>query len=147
MIRKFTNKTVFLDTTPLIYYMEENQQYISFLDKLFLSNSKGKFKFKTSVITLLEVLVQPLRYKESDLVEQYKKLLCNSATLDILDINVEISEKSALLRAKYGLRTPDAIQLASAIYTSSDYFLTNDHRLKTVNEIEVLLLDEIIGAL
>jgi len=59
LIRKFTNKTVFLDTTPLIYYMEENQQYISFLDKLFLANSKGKFKFKTSVITLLEVLVQP----------------------------------------------------------------------------------------
>jgi predicted nucleic acid-binding protein len=40
------------------------------------------------------------------------------------------------------LKTPDAIQLAAALITSADYFLTNDIRLKVVNEIKVLVLEE-----
>ena len=48
------NKRVFLDTAPLIYYIEENQRYSSVLNKLFLDNGKGEFLFQTSVITLLE---------------------------------------------------------------------------------------------
>jgi len=39
---------------------------------------------------------------------------------------------------------PDSIQLATAVYYSADYFLTNDIRLKSVNEIEILVLDELI---
>jgi predicted nucleic acid-binding protein len=146
LIQKLTNKIVFLDTAPLIYYIEEKQQYLPLLDKLFLANSKGRFLLKTSVVTLIEVLVEPIRQNEFLLVEQYQKILCNSPTVEILDINIEISKKSAELRAKYGLRTPDAIQLATAIYASADYFLTNDLRLKVVKEIEVLVLDELAGS-
>ncbi|MDY0201998.1 MAG: hypothetical protein RBR40_13535 [Tenuifilaceae bacterium] len=47
-----------------------------------------------------------------------------------------------MLRAKYALKTPDAIQLASALISLSDFFLTNDLRLKNVNEIEVITLDD-----
>jgi predicted nucleic acid-binding protein len=144
LIQKVTNKVIFLDTAPLIYYIEEKQKYLPLLDKLFLANSKGRFLFKTSVITLLEVLVEPIRQKEFRLVEQYQNILCNSPTFEILDINIEISKKSAELRAGYGLRTPDALQMATAKYTSADYFITNDIRLKVVKEIEVLVLDELI---
>jgi len=143
LIQKLKNKTVFLDTTPLIYYIEENKRYAPILNKLFLANNKGEFMFQTSVITLLEVLVHPLRKNEFQLVEEYKNILCNSSTINILELNIEIAIKSAGLRAKYGLKTPDSIQLASAIYTSSEYFLTNDIRLKNINEIDILILDEI----
>lgn len=49
-----------------------------------------------------------------------------------------------ILNAKYGLKTPDSIQLATAVYSSADYFLTNDIRLKAVEEIEILVLDDLI---
>jgi len=52
---------------------------------------------------------------------------------------------SIAFRAKYGLKTPDSIQVATAIYTSADYFLTNDIRLKAIKEIETLVLDELIS--
>ena len=61
IIKKLKSKTVFLDTAPLIYYIEENRNYSPILNKLFQSNSKGDFLFQTSVITLLEVLVHPMR--------------------------------------------------------------------------------------
>jgi predicted nucleic acid-binding protein len=55
---------------------------------------------------------------------------------------VNIAKLSAGLRAKYSLKTPDAIQLAAAIYCSADYFLTNDKRLATVKNIKVLTLED-----
>ena len=36
------------------------------------------------------------------------------------------TEQAALLRAKYGLRTPDAIQLATAQEAGASSFVTND---------------------
>lgn len=142
--QELKNKTVFLDTAPLIYYIEENPQYAPILNKLFLDNSKGEFLFQSSVITLLEVLVHPMRNNELQLVEQYQNILCNSHTINIFDLNIEITTKAAFYRAKYGLKTPDSIQVATAVYTSSDYFLTNDIRLKAVKEIKLLILDELI---
>ena len=144
LIQKLTNKTVFLDTAPLIYYIEENNQYSQLLDRLFLANSKGKFLFQTSVITLLEVLVHQMRHNENHLVEQYQNILCNSPTINILELNIEIAKRAAVFRAKYGLKTPDSIQVATAIYASAEFFLTNDIRLKAVKEIETLVLDELI---
>lgn len=144
LIHKLKKKNIFLDTAPLIYYIEENKRYSSVLNKLFLDNSKGEFLFQTSVITLLEVLVLPMRQNEIQLVEQYQNILCNSPSIDVFDLNVEIAKQAASYRAKYGLKTPDSIQVATAIYASSDYFITNDIRLKAVKEIEVLVLDELI---
>jgi len=144
LIQKLKNKNVFLDTAPLIYYIEESLKYAPILNKLFLENSKGEFLFQTSVITLLEVLVLPMRQNEIQLVEQYQSILCNSPSIDIFDLNIEIAKKAAGFRAKYGLKTPDSIQLATAVYRSADYFLTNDIRLKAVKEIEILVLDELI---
>ncbi|MCL4481333.1 MAG: PIN domain-containing protein [Bacteroidetes bacterium] len=58
--------------------------------------------------------------------------------------NIEIAKRAADYRAKYGLKTPDSIQVATAVYASADYFLTNDIRLKAVKELEILVLDELI---
>ena len=146
LIQKLKSKNVFLDTAPLIYYMEENRTYSQILNKLFLANSKGEFLFQTSVITLLEVLVLPMREHEHKLVEQYQNILCNSTSIIIIDLTIEIAIKAAALRAKYGLKTPDSIQVATALNVSAQYFLTNDIRLKVVNEIEILVLDELLIA-
>jgi hypothetical protein len=85
LIQKLSNKKVFLDTAPLTYYIEENQQYSPIPDKLFLANSKGKFLFLTSTITLIEVLVMPIRQNELQVVEQYAEILYNSLTINLME--------------------------------------------------------------
>jgi predicted nucleic acid-binding protein len=57
-------------------------------------------------------------------------------------ISHTISERAALLRAKHGLRTPDAIQVATATIRKADYFLTNDPALKKIKDVKVLVLDD-----
>src|SRR5690606_14285708 len=141
LMEKLLGKTVFLDTAPIIYYIEGKQPiYESVLKSIFIENSKGNILFATSALTLLELLVQPLRVKRFDLVEKYTSILTTSSNLKIMDLDPETSLIAANLRADYNLKTPDAIQIASSIISGSDLFLTNDKQLSIVEEIEVLVL-------
>ena len=70
VIQDFASKTVFLDTAPLIYFIEGHSQYQPILSRLFDFNDKGGFSFVTSSVTLLEVLVKPLREGQKAIAEQ-----------------------------------------------------------------------------
>ncbi|WP_230966967.1 type II toxin-antitoxin system VapC family toxin [Nostoc commune] len=48
------------------------------------------------------------------------------------------------LRADYNLRTPDAIQMATAIRGGASLFLTNDARLPSLPRLSVLVLEQLI---
>lgn len=142
LIETFRNKRVFLDTAPLIYYIEERKGSIEILDPLFNLNIRGYTEFITSTLTLLEVLVLPLRLKKKDLVDQYEMILTQSDSINIIELNLGISRLAAEIRAEYNYKTPDSIQLATAINSNSDYFLTNDKRLKHSN-LKIITPDDL----
>lgn len=134
-------KRIGLDTNILIYYIEVHPVYFKkvahFIDRI----ADGKATGITSYVTLLELLVKPIREKRFDLVEQYRTILTNH--LMMVQLDEYVASKAAELRAKYSIRTPDAIQLASVISKNGDVFITNDERLETVKEIKVLTLKDI----
>jgi predicted nucleic acid-binding protein len=68
----FYQKRIFLDTAPLIYFIEGHSTYQDKLMAYFTSNDNEDFTFITSSIALLEVLVKPLKEGKSKLVTQYK---------------------------------------------------------------------------
>lgn len=143
VIEQFSSKTVFLDTAPLIYFIEGHSTFQPILSRLFDLNDKGGFWFVTSSITLLEVLVKPLREGLIGVAEQYRSVLTAAPGIEICDLTSAIAEQAAKLRARYNLKTPDAIQLATAIKVGADYFLTNDIRLKIVSETTVVTVAEL----
>ncbi len=143
VIEDFSSKVIFLDTAPLIYFIEGHSKYQNILSKIFELNDKGSFSFLTTSITLLEVLVKPFRDAEHLLAEQYKDILTKAPGIEICDVTPEIAERAALLRAIHHLSTPDSIQLSAAIERQCQYFLTNDIKLSAVNEIKVVTLPEI----
>jgi predicted nucleic acid-binding protein len=55
-------------------------------------------------------------------------------------VTLEVARHAARLRAAYGLRTPDAIHLATAVAAEAAEFVTTDRRLARVKEIEVRVL-------
>ena len=143
VIKQLQNTNLFLDTAPLIYFIEGHSVYQEKLEKLFQLNDEGYFKFLTSSVTRLEVLVKPLKDGETKIVEQYKTILTSAEGINIFEITISIAVKAAELKAKYGLRTPDALQVATSIEHEADYFLTNDFRLKNVTEVKVITMADI----
>lgn len=96
VIEALKNRIVFLDSAPLIYFVEGNSDHQEKLEKLFRHNDDGS-----------------------------------------------IAVNAAGIRAKYNSRTPDALQVATAIEYKADYFFTNDLRLKAISEIEVITLADL----
>lgn len=138
MTEKFDNKAVYLDTAPLIYYMEEKAIGFQFLQNLFQKNEKGDFIFFTSTITLSEVLALPFKLENHSLADQYEYFITKSPSLKLVDVNTDIAKRAAQLRFEYNLKLPDAIHIATALEVKADYFLTNDLSLNKVKGLNII---------
>lgn len=90
------------------------------------------------------MLVLPFKTKNEALAEKYRDILLYAEGLTTFEIFHEVSELSAKLRAKYSIRTPDAIQIAVGIIYGADAFLTNDSGLKKVKDIRVVILEDFL---
>ncbi len=142
-LTKLQGEIVGLDTAPLIYFIEEHTTYLGALKEFFETVDKEEVNVVTSTITLTEVLVHPLRSQNVDLAAEYREILLNS-NITTLDISSQIAEYGALLRSQYNLRTPDALQIDTAIKSGAGFFLTNDTKLPKIPTIDYLILDTLV---
>jgi predicted nucleic acid-binding protein len=131
------------DTMVFIYHFEDHKKYAPISEILFDAWEKGTHHGVTSVITLLEVLVKPKKDANQDAVRDYKDLLLTFPNLDVFAVGAECAEVAADIRAQYGIRTPDAIQIATALLGHATALITNDDQLKQITELEIVLLDEL----
>lgn len=141
-INALKGKTVGLDTAPLIYYIEENPAYIETVGLFFEAMDRDKFLVVTSTVTLVEVLVHPLRNMNAKLAAEYRDILLNSK-LTTLGVSSAIAVQAARLRAAHNIRTPDAIQISAALEAGASHFFTNDIRLPDIPSIQILPLDSL----
>lgn len=132
-----------VDTSPIIYFVEPYAAYTEKMSAVFETVEAQNIEVITSVITMLEALTKPLRQADQKLERVYRQLFGQTQNLHLVSIDREIAVRAALLRSRYNVRTPDALQLAVAIETQCDAFLTNDHGLKVVTEVNVLILDDL----
>jgi predicted nucleic acid-binding protein len=138
--------TVGLDTAPLIYFIEENPLYLASLRRFFAAVDQGHFSVVTSILTLTEVLIHPLRQGNYRLAADYRRILLHANHINTLPLSAEIAEEAARLRARHNLRTPDSVQIATAITAGATSFLTNDSQLVGPWIPNVLVLSQIVAA-
>lgn len=131
-----------LDTAPIIHYLcWAHPRYDRLVTDIFQRIVDGAITGITSALTLTEVLALPLQKQQHELCQAYKKLLTSAAHFTLVDITGEVAERAAMIRAHYHLRTPDALQIAMALVSGCQAFLTNDKALSRVPEISVLVLE------
>ncbi|MBX3052058.1 MAG: type II toxin-antitoxin system VapC family toxin [Caldilineaceae bacterium] len=131
-----------VDSAPFIYYFEQHPDWFPIVAELFSlsTNAPERAMLYTSSIILAEVLVLPLREQLTQLYNQYLSVFLNSPSVRILDIDTNVLLMAASLRASYGLRAADAIQISCCIEAGCEVFVTNDKRLQKVKEIEIIVL-------
>lgn len=142
-INVLRGKTVGLDTAPLIYFIEENPAYIEIVRFFFEAMDRGDFIVVTSTVTLLEVLVHPLRSNNRELATEYRDILLNSRLMT-LEVSNAIAEQAAQLRATHNIRTPDAIQISAALNAGATHFFTNDIRLPEIPSLQIFSIDALV---
>ena len=145
LISSLRGKVVGLDAAPLIYYIEDHPTYRKIVDPFFDMVERGEITVVTSILTLLETLVLPIRRSDKELAQKYRTILLDTEGLTMIDFSQVILEEAARLRAFHTVRTPDAIQMATAIIEGADFFLTNDKKLPSLPNLTMLVVDNIIS--
>ena len=137
--------TIYVDTSVVIYTIEGNPDYYSLLEPLWSKFYAGEIQIISSDLTLMEVLVVPLRNGNNVLVADYEELLLSSQ-VQLIPIDRSILRQAANLRATTSLKTPDAIHAATALSVGCNQFITNDKGFRNVPGLPVVILSEILAS-
>jgi len=109
-------KTIFLDTAPVIYFIEAHHQFGPLVRQVIDLMNENRIQAFTSVLTLSEVLPKPVETGNDELAEKFKSYLKNGQNLTLLPITETIGETAGVLRGEYPhLKTVDAVQIATAL--------------------------------
>ena len=130
-----------LDTSILIYHMEANTRYLALADAVSSWIEKAGHEAVTSTITMTELLVPSYREKDENRVDAFYGLLSTYPNLRWIPPDLETADLAAQLRATYRLRTPDALQAATALRAEATGFLTNDPAFSRIEELKTAVLD------
>lgn len=129
-----------LDTAIFIYLIERHPEWHPRVAPLFAAIDEGRFKAVTSALTLLELLVVPIRAGNVALAERYEALLTRGRGLTMIELDRDLLKAAAQLRARFNVRTPDALQLAAGLRAGATTFVTNDRALPDLPGMRVLQL-------
>jgi predicted nucleic acid-binding protein len=115
---------IYLDACLLIYLVEQDPVYSGHVAEALRRAPDARFAI--SPLVRMECLVRPVR--DGNLVMQRRfEQACER--LLMLEIPAAVFEEATMLRARFGLRTPDALHLACAQHHACQALWTNDGRL------------------
>ncbi len=133
-----------LDTDAVIDFVQADPTRGALLSDVFSRISANQFAGFTSTIALTETLVRPFRSGDEAQQKKIKDLLLHSHNLYSVPVDAAIAEIAADLRARYNLRTPDALHAATALHSGCEAFLTNNgQHFRRVTELNVLVVNEL----
>jgi len=136
-------KKIFLDTTPIIYYLDQDPNFGMITQNLLSDFLDSGSDFVTSSITFTEYLTYPYRTNNTDKIDAFLEFI-NDCEIPVHKIDIITAQKAARIRAEYKhFKTIDCLQIASACITECDLFLTNDKQLKQFKELPCLTVEDL----
>ena len=134
---------IFLDTAPFIYFFEQHPGYFPALEMFFNQLYATGAQAITSIITYIELTTQPARQGKKQLVRKYRDYLTNSENISLFPLDINIADHVVELRSQYRFRTPDAIQVGTAVACGADYIITNEKTWQRFEKVRVILVREL----
>ncbi len=135
-----------LDTVAWIYEVEAHSVFGPIVRPFFRDRlDAGKNQAGSSILTLGELLVQPLAAGRPDIADRYRAFFQPGSRFAVWEVTRGVVEHAAQLWAKYRLTMIDALHLATAVANGASLFLSNDRNLRQVIEIKVLVLADYLG--
>ncbi len=113
-------------------FIEAAPRWLPIITPLFQAADTGRIALVTSAVTLLEMLVVPYRANDAALAARYAALLTRSRGIHLMDLTRDLLRRAAQLRARIGVRAPDALQIAAAQQAGYSTYVTHDRGLPPV---------------
>ena len=92
---------------------------------------------------ILESLVKPLR-EEDIVVETQFYSPIGAKAVRLIPTTRQPWEEATRLRARTGLKTPDALHAAAALHAECTLFIANDNDFRRIGSLDVVVLDGLL---
>ncbi len=129
------NALLLIDSAPIIYVLEGHAEFAAVFRPIFEAHDEGLLRLAVTTVTLAEVLTGPLSARDEVLAERYRATL---KSWFVVDLDPEIAESAARLRAACKLKLADAVQAASALAVGADALVTHDRDFSALHDLRVL---------
>ena len=139
-------RRLYLDTNLYIYLLEGIEPYRQRMADLTAEIDRQDITVIASELIFTELLPRPLRDGRRHLVERYLDLLQRTPRITLVPVDRRVILCAVHLRADFGLRSMDALHVATALEHACETFLTNDQRITAGNRIRVLTLGDFAAA-
>ncbi len=107
------------------------------LVRLVASHRSGATQVAVSDLSRLECRVLPLRDARRDLLAAYDRFFA-ARGLHVVPLSATVIDRATAIRARHGLRTPDALQAACCLSLGQPaWFVTNDAAFRRVPGLAV----------
>jgi predicted nucleic acid-binding protein len=124
-----------VDAAPIIYRLERHPSLARRFAPVFDLLNAGRARFAVTTIAIAEVLAGPFKRGDETLARRYRGVL---ESWRVVELNVDLAEAAARLRAQLNLKLPDAIQAASALAINADALVTHDRDFSRVSALRVI---------
>jgi len=127
---------VFIDANILIYHLEANPDLGAKASARLAALHAAGDQVVVSDLIRLECRVGPLKTGDAMLLTRYDGFF-SLPSVEVVALTAAVCDRAATIRARYGFRTPDALNLAAAVESRCGLFLTHDARLGRFPELKV----------
>ena len=133
-------RRVYLDANLYIYLFEGIEEHRRPMADLAAEIDRRNIGVVASELILAELLPRPVRDGRRHLVAAYLDLMQRTPRIVLAPVDRRVILRAVHLRADFGLRSMDALHVATALVHDCESFLTNDRRLKVGSQMRVLTL-------
>jgi predicted nucleic acid-binding protein len=137
------HKLVGIDSNVLIYLLEGSGALADASAALLDAIAAGEGQGVMSTLAVAEICTGPARLDDGAMVERYAEELTSLENVRLIPLGGELAVEAAIVRGATALTLADAIHLASARSAGATVFVTNDRRVRPINKLEVVYLDEL----
>lgn len=132
-----------LDTDCLIYLLDAASERGRFLLRELDDGSDRQLV--ASVLAVGEVLVEAYAKGDARRAREVRDAIGDLPGMEVVPVSLQIADLAAAIRGRTRLKLPNAIQLATAIASDAEAFLTNDRDYRDVDAgLPVLRIDELL---
>lgn len=118
--------SLLVDTSAALAYLAGTEPTSPLATQLFDAFvATGRNPAALSMVTVEEILVRPFR-RGTATVATAEGFLRHFADIRLVEVGYDIAREAARIRAATGLRTPDALIIATALVIEADMLVTND---------------------
>ncbi len=135
-----------LDTSIWIYHLEANERYTPLTTAILSAIQAGRPRAILSVLTIMELNVQPYRLGMRGVAAHYEAMLSNFPNAELMDVTPDVARRAAQLRATQNLRPADSLHVATSLVSGATAWITNDRDYRRLTPgLDIIILDDFLG--